>query len=327
MDLRHRPHQSHRRRKISSTGEDRTSSLGAQDVPQHENPDVVELRRVRAEFYRKPPEQRRKESSNTMAGLETPRRSSSTRTPPKRMPEVIIRDIPARPPSERHRHRRKTREEVGNADDQHVYVYHSQSPVKKPPPLRRSKTTIVTSSTRPKETRRSSDLPGNLTERRESHPIKERIIRRRSRKDSHSLDGPSKSHRDEPPMTRYIGKVDLFVLLTDPRSRSASMRETSSVPRRPSLHRSQTTTRRVHSASLSSPTTLVTRHRRKSPPPVTKDSRRSSGFFGSILGFPKAPATPEKQYVLYFYALQTRTTLYSSPRANHVRTESNASPA
>lgn len=118
-----------RRRKVHSRDHPRQPSLvggeyldsvdSSQQMPS-DNPTVDELRRVRTEFYRKSPEDRRRETEKNMSAHATQGRHSRSRKLSIKMPESSIRDL-RRVHELKHRHRReKYREEP---EDDTVYVY------------------------------------------------------------------------------------------------------------------------------------------------------------------------------------------------------------
>lgn len=100
-------------------GEYLESSGSAQQMPS-DNPTVDELRRVRAEFYGKSPEDRRREMQKDMNSHATQGRHSRSRKSSIKITESSIRDL-RRDHEPKHKHRReKNREEP---EDDTVYVY------------------------------------------------------------------------------------------------------------------------------------------------------------------------------------------------------------
>lgn len=74
------------------------------------------------------------------------------------------------------------------------------------------------------------------------------------------------------------------------------MRESSYVPvARPSLMRSQTTSRRVRHASSTLPALPSINGEVKRSPSIARTNDNSSGFFGSLLFSSPKPVRPEKQ--------------------------------
>ncbi|KAL8756064.1 MAG: hypothetical protein Q9199_003199 [Rusavskia elegans] len=268
----------HRRRSRRFPNGRRLSLSSEEDIDQRK-PNAEDLRRMRAEYYTTTPSDRHASSQKNMVDRYTPRRTSSARIPSSRASDFTAQGVrPDRSSGHPHR-RRRTRAEEHDSEPEPVYVYHTKSTVPEPPRLRRSKTTATASASRPKEVRRTSDaLARSHTERRKSrHREDETTVKRIIRPEYQpEPESPYKSYRSRPSVTR-----------------SASTRDTASVtPSRPSLLRSQTTTRKArpppsiapHSPSIDEPT-----------PSVAGRSRRSSGFFGSILGIPKDPHAPEKR--------------------------------
>lgn len=112
--LRDRPRQS------SLVDGEYLESLGTSQQMPSDNPTADELRRVRTEFYRKSPEERRREIERDMDLHTTQRRQQRPRRSSIKMPESSARDL-RRDHESKHRHRReKYREEP---DDDTVYVY------------------------------------------------------------------------------------------------------------------------------------------------------------------------------------------------------------
>ncbi|KAL8899792.1 MAG: hypothetical protein Q9207_006015 [Kuettlingeria erythrocarpa] len=251
-----------------------------EEVHTDRRPDVEELRNRRSDFYITPPEDRRIRSHRAMAERVTLRRSSTARIPSTKKPEVTVREVRRNHSPEHHRRRRRREDARDDHETEYVEVYSSRPPKAKPPPLQRSKTTTTAPTSRPREVRRvSEDLARHHTERRKSRHREDDGVSRRVVDVSHDSEAVhlSKSHRSRPLV-----------------SRSTTVRETVSVlPPRPSLHRSQTTTRKAGPASQLAPSPQQVDH---STPSIARTSHRPSSFLGSILGLPKpAPPPPEKQ--------------------------------
>ncbi|KAI4088369.1 MAG: hypothetical protein LQ344_006154 [Seirophora lacunosa] len=216
------------------------------------------------------------------SAIEPTRRKSRSKRP-----EVVVMRRSSRSPDHhhhrrRHHRRRRTREEVEEEEGEDGYVnVYDWGFTKPPPPLRRSTTTIAPGD-RARGSRRviSGDVARSSTEKRRSGHgdgggILRRIISVSHRPDT--VDPSRSSRRDRPSM-----------------SRSASVRESAAaLPSRPSLHRSQTTTRKLRPPATPPPPTTTNP---EPPPSTTKTNQRPPSFLGSILGIPKpAPPPPEKQ--------------------------------
>ncbi|KAL8657414.1 MAG: hypothetical protein Q9226_001950, partial [Calogaya cf. arnoldii] len=264
--------QDRRRPSVSSEG----------DIDQRK-PNAEDLRRIRAEYYNTAPGDRHPSSHMNMDERSALRRTSSARIPSSRgASEVTARGVrPDRSSDHHHHHRRqrRTKAEEHDSGPEPVHVYHTKSTVPEPPRLHRSRTITTASASRPKEVRRTSDdLPRNHTERRKSHHREDEITLKRviRQENPPGNESPNKNYRSRPSVNR-----------------SASTRDTASVaPPRPSLLRSQTTTRRVRPPPPSAPFPPSVN---EPAPSIASRNRRSSGFFGSILGISKDPPPPEKR--------------------------------
>ncbi|KAL8862391.1 MAG: hypothetical protein Q9178_001400 [Gyalolechia marmorata] len=212
----------------------------------------------------------------------TPRRTSSTRIPSTKAAEVSTQGVRAVRSSDHRHRRRRTRAEEQDSEPEPVYVYHSKSIAPEPPRLRRSRTTTTATASRPKELRLSSDgLARSHTERRKSRHKEDVVTVKRIVRAEHQPEPESvyKSYRSRPSV-----------------SRSASTRDTASVnPTRPSLLRSQTTTRKVRPPLSTTPFPPSTGDKHGPTPTVASRTQKSSGFLGSILRIAKDPPAPEKQ--------------------------------
>lgn len=100
-------------------GEYLESSSFTQQMPS-DNPTVDELRRVRAEFYGKTPEDRRRETEKDMNPHATQGRHSRSRKSSLKITESSIRDL-RRDHESKHKHRREKNKE--EPEDDTVYVY------------------------------------------------------------------------------------------------------------------------------------------------------------------------------------------------------------
>ncbi|KAL8996062.1 MAG: hypothetical protein Q9169_004338 [Polycauliona sp. 2 TL-2023] len=252
------------------------SLSSAEDIAEERRPNAEDLRRMRAEYYTAAPGDRQFNMANTSA----PRRSTSACMPSTRSFECTPPPVQLDRSAGHGHRRRRTRTEEQNGESDHVYVYRTKPTAPEPPRLQRSKTTTTVSAARTKDMRQTDDaLARSHTDRRKSRHKEDDIAVKRTVRLHHrpESESPKKSYRSRPPLTR-----------------TASTRDTASIaPSRPSLLRSQTTSRRVRppppsnapfSPSVNEP-----------PPSVVSRSRRSSGFFGSILGTPKEPPAPEKR--------------------------------
>lgn len=107
-------------RQPSLVGGEYLESLGSGQQMPSDNPTTDELRRVRTEFYRKSPEDRRREAERDMNSHTTQSRHSRSRRSSIKLPESSIRDL-RRDPESKHRHRREKYTE--EPEDDTVYVY------------------------------------------------------------------------------------------------------------------------------------------------------------------------------------------------------------
>ncbi|KAL8682849.1 MAG: hypothetical protein Q9186_001178 [Xanthomendoza sp. 1 TL-2023] len=274
-----RPHlHSHRQKPRRTVNEESSSE---EETLQQHKPNAGDLRQIRAKYYTMMPDDRRTRYQEAMIQQHPLKRSSSARVPSARASEITTPGIRTVRSSEHRRRRRKERVEEKNIEPQPVYVYHTKTDVPQPPRLHRSKTTVTHTTSRPKEKGRSSDgLARSHTERRKSrHREDEITVKRIVRSDHQPENGSARqSHRSRRST-----------------SRSASVRDAASaVITRPSLLRSQTTARKTRQPSYPPPSSPKTKEALEPTPSVAR-SQRSSGFFGSILGKPKAPPVAEKQ--------------------------------
>ncbi|KAI4227472.1 MAG: hypothetical protein L6R36_002373 [Xanthoria steineri] len=257
----------------------RFSSSSEEDGGQR-TPNAEDLGPMRAESYTTGPRDRHASSHKNMAERPTPRRTSSGRISSSRASDFTAQGVrPGRLSGHHHHRRRRSRAQEHDIGPDPVYVYHANSTGPEPPRLRRSKTTNTASTSQPKKVRRTSDTTARShTERRKSRHSKDEIAVQR-------IVRPKYQPKPENPYKGYRSRPSV--------ARSASTRETASItPSRPSLLRSQTTTRKTRpppSITLFSPTIT------EPAPSVASRSRRSSGFFGSILGIPRDPPAPEKR--------------------------------
>ncbi|KAL8922653.1 MAG: hypothetical protein Q9172_003468 [Xanthocarpia lactea] len=273
---------SYRRRTHRSTNEESLSSSSRDIILDQRKPNAEDLRRMRAEYFTATPDDRHKRFQKTMTEHSTPRRTSSARIPSNKTAEVTTQRVRAVRSSDHRHRRRRTRAEEQDSELEPVYVYHTKSDAPEPPRLRRSRTTTTATASRPKELRLSSDgLARSHTERRKSRHKEDVITVKRIVRAEHQPEPESvyKSYRSRPSI-----------------SRSASTRDTASVnPTRPSLLRSQTTTRKVRPPLSTTPFPPSTGDKHGPTPSVASRTQKSSGFFGSILGIAKDPPAPEKQ--------------------------------
>lgn len=113
-----------RHRRIHSTDPQHTRLRSVDTTSDHipvDRPDVNELRRARAEFYNKSPEDRRREAPRVIEHQAIRRKNFKGRQSSARLPDVVIREERRKHESERRHRRRKPKEEVDDDDD--VYVY------------------------------------------------------------------------------------------------------------------------------------------------------------------------------------------------------------
>ena len=177
--------------------------------PHQDRPNVNDLRRARTDFYRKSPEERRREARAAMLRDDEPRRSSSVKIKSEKGARVTVRRV--RRDSLDHEPRRQNARERGGASEDHVYVYKSIGDVKKPssteqrPSLRRSKTTVTASRLHQEPRRHEDHGPHRSNTDRRVSKIRdeETLVRRvvRTRQDAESRRS-SESHQNHPPVIR-----------------------------------------------------------------------------------------------------------------------------
>lgn len=100
-------------------GEYLDSTASSQQMPS-DNPNADELRRVRTEFYKKSPEDRRRETQREMDSYTTQRRHSRSRRSSIKVPESIVRDL-RRDHESRHKYRREKYREEPEENTGYVY--------------------------------------------------------------------------------------------------------------------------------------------------------------------------------------------------------------
>ena len=205
-----------RRRRPHRSDSQRTSSRPVDTISDQyelaDQPDVTELRRARAEFYSKSPEDRQREAQREaprqaqreMDHQASRRRSSKGKQPAVRLPEVIVREEQRRHDSERRHRRRKPREEAGGGD---VYVYRhldddqgSKAPER---PRRHRSTTTAIPRDKPERVRANSVSLPRSTGRKASYQ-REEVNRsaRSERRPSSDISTNARTHR--PPPRYYI---------------------------------------------------------------------------------------------------------------------------
>ncbi|MCJ1466306.1 hypothetical protein MMC07_004925 [Pseudocyphellaria aurata] len=234
-----------------------------------ERPSADKLRRARAEFHSRSPEERRREGPREMEHYTSRRRTSRVKQSSFRAPEVIIREERRRHEPERRHHRRKPREEGGAEGYVYRYVDDDQESkaADRHQHRRRSAATVMASRDDSERVRVSS---ASLSRR----------------------NTVSKVLTPFQGMSSYPYPNALAITFT----RSHSMRETRAVPAAQSLKRSQTTTRKARRSSFSLSTPPIIEETMERKPSSAKKNERSPTFFGSIFGTPKATEpVPEKQ--------------------------------
>ena len=201
---------SHGRRRHHGPGSQRARIISDDQISDRCNsvarPSVNELRRVRAEFYSRSPEDRRREAHREMEYHASRRRTPRAKQPSVRAPEVIIREDRRRHESERRHHRRKPREEGGGE----VYVYRyvdedlGSKAADRPQHRRRSSITVIPSRDEPERIRVSSaSLSRRNTGKKASHYKEEATVLPRTERRSSS--GSSvKSLHARAAVSRYL---------------------------------------------------------------------------------------------------------------------------
>lgn len=159
---------------LRSRSDDKTSDSTVVDSsdPDH-RPDVEELRRVRAEFYNRPLQDRRRAPRNEMEPNTSRRRASRVKQPLANAPEVVAQEARKKHDSERRHHRRKVKEELAGGED-YVYRYVGDDQRSRAPEKlqykRRPTTTTTKSKDEPETVRvRGASLSRRNTARRTSH--------------------------------------------------------------------------------------------------------------------------------------------------------------
>ena len=201
---------SHGRRRHHGSSSQRARIISDDQISDRCNsvarPSVNELRRVRAEFYSRSPEDRRREAHREMEYLASRRRTSRVKQPSVRAPEVIIREDRRRHESERRHHRRKPREEGGG--DVYVYRYLDEDKGSKaadrPQHRRRSSLAEIPSRDEPVRVRVSSaSLSRRNTGRKAFHYKEEVTVPPRTERRS-SSDSSVKSLHARATVSRYL---------------------------------------------------------------------------------------------------------------------------
>ena len=117
---RRKGHGRDRPRQPSLVGGEHLESSGSTQQMPSDNPTVDELRRVRAEFYGKTPEDRRRETQKEMNSYATQGRHPRSKKSSIKITESSIRDL-RRDHESKHKHRREKNKE--EPEDDTVYVY------------------------------------------------------------------------------------------------------------------------------------------------------------------------------------------------------------
>lgn len=171
-----------------------------------DRPSPHELRRARAEFYSRSPEDRRREAHREMEYHASRRRTPRVKQPSLRAPEVIVREERRRHESERRHHRRKPREEGGGE----VYVYRyldedqGSKSADRPQHRRRSATAVIPSRDEPERVRVSSaSLSRRNTGRKVSYHREEAVVLPRTERRS-SSDTAIKTLHTRAAISRYF---------------------------------------------------------------------------------------------------------------------------
>ena len=193
-----------RRRRPLGKQDNKISSLSEEEAVSDHRPDVAELRRRRADFYSPTAGNQRITEQREMAERTTPRRIQSSRLHSSKRPEVTVREVREDHSQGRHHHRRRAVAPETIREPEHVYIYHTRSPLADPPPLQRSKTTRTIHAPRPKDLRRNSeDSTKSHRERRPSyHREDEKFIRRVVSVNRPEPTDHSKNHHRGPSVTR-----------------------------------------------------------------------------------------------------------------------------
>lgn len=201
---------SHGRRRTHGSASRRARTISEDPISDRynsvERPSVDELRRSRAEFYSRSPEDRRREAHREMEYHASRRGIPRVKQPSIRAPEVIVREDRRRHESDRRHHRRKLREEGGSE----VYVYRyldedqGSKAADRPQHRRRSAITVVTSRDEPERVRVSSaSLSRRNTARKTSHYKEEGTVLPRMDRRS-SSDAAIKNLHTRSAVSRYI---------------------------------------------------------------------------------------------------------------------------
>lgn len=296
---RRKAHHSHNRSKHRSRldGESLDSIVSSQHMPSN-NPDVDELRRVRAEFYKKSPQARQRETQREMDPYPSQTRHSKSRRPSIKIPEITTREV-RRDHESRHRSRKEKSKEEPEDNAGYVYRQVYENPrdgdYEKPVPRRRASAPRATSRYEAERVRaQEPSLPRRHTERRASSRREAGVEPNKpQRRMTHEA---ATSH---PFISRYqvtdpAFELEWHMLMTV--FRSASMRDRSAtLDSQPPLARSQSTTQKARQSlqsNLALPIILDKMERKGS---VARRIERPS-ILESIFGGPKAQeAKPERQ--------------------------------
>lgn len=172
-----------------------------------EGPDVDDLRRVRAEFYNRSPNDRERHDQKDMEIHASRRRSRRTTSAIRGVDVVAIREERRKHDPERRHHRKKLREEYGS-DDVYVYRTLDENPGGKTPERhhqarRRSTVSMIPDKNEIQKIQISSTGPPRRdTERKTSHP---RDPSRSSNSERPvNSEATSRVIRSKPPVSRYF---------------------------------------------------------------------------------------------------------------------------
>jgi hypothetical protein len=296
---RRKSHHCHNRPKHRSTldGESLDSTASSKQMPSN-NPNVDELRRVRADFYEKSLQDRHGETHREMDPYASPTRHSKSRRPSSKIPEITAREV-RRDHESRHRSRKEKYKEESEENAGYVYRQVYEIPRdgddEKPAPRRRASAPRATSRYEAERVRaQEPSLSRRHTERRASSRKEAGVESSRSQRRTKHEAATSRPLISRYQMIDLVLELESHFLMTF--SRSASMRDRSAtLGSRPPLARSQSTTvkaRQSFQPNLALP--IISDKMERKVSGARRNERPS--ILGTIFGVPKVQeAKPEKQ--------------------------------
>ena len=175
-----RPHKVRSHKARSSTNERNLSSLQSTLPDVREEPNVEELRQVRADNYSESSEGSQRDTHNKMASDYSRKREPGLRMSATRDSTKVVREVRESHSSEHRRRRRRPRNPDGGDSESVVYVYKStggdtmKSAVPSAPRLRRTSNTVARSRTHIDREHRDDDPRIPSKSKRTYYPERQR---------------------------------------------------------------------------------------------------------------------------------------------------------